>query len=113
MSAEEPTVRLKSLMCFVKDEDKFDNIYIKYKKEKIWPSGKKHAAVSVSSAELNVDAFGITAKEGLTLETWDYDQLSPNNPLGKTKIIRNQASDPYTIDITSASDKEVARYSIE
>lgn len=113
MSAEKLTVRLKSLMCFVNDEDKFDDIYIKYKGKRIWPTNKKHEDVSVGKVDVNVDITDVTPNEEMLLEIWDYDLLSRNDLLGTARMIPDQPGGPYTVDMTPSSDKEVARYSLE
>lgn len=113
MSDEKLTVRLKSLMCFVNDEDKFDDVYIKYKGKKIWPLNKKHEDVSVGRVELNIDIPDVTPNEEMVLEIWDYDLMSRNDLLGKTRMIADQPGGPYTVDMAPNSEKDVARYSIE
>lgn len=113
MSDERLTVRLKSLMCFVNDEDKFDDIYIKYQGKKIWPVDKKHEDVSVGRVVMNVDINDVTPNEEMILEVWDYDLISRNDLLGKARMIPDQPGGPYSVDMTPASDKDVARYSIE
>jgi hypothetical protein len=107
------TVRLKTLMCYQIDEQKFDDIFIKYKGKKIWPVDKKHEDVAIGKYELGVDIAGLTSNEQIVLEIWDHDTLSPNDLLGTMALVPDKrGAGPYTVDMQRPRESDMARYSI-
>lgn len=113
MSKDKLTVRLKTLLCYQNDEEKFDDIFIKYQGRRIWPVGKKHEDVAVGSVSLMVDIPNVVPNEELLLEIWDYDLWSANDLLGTARMIPDKPGGPYTVDMKPIHEKEVARYSLE
>lgn len=114
MNANTLKVKLKNLMCYQIDEEKFDDIFIKYKGKSIWPTDKKHEDVSIGKYKLDVTISGVKPNEEMTLEIWDHDTFSPNDLLGKMKMIPDQpGGGPYMVDMKPTHEKDMARYSIE
>jgi hypothetical protein len=113
MSEELLTIRLKSLTCLENDEEKFDDVFIKYGGKKIWPIDKKHEAVSVGSYKLGIDITGVKPNSGMILQIWDHDNFSLNDLLGEMHMIPDQPGGPYTVDMKPTHDSDTARYIIE
>ena len=113
MSEELLTIRLKSLTCFVHEEEKFDDIFIKHDGKKIWPVDKKHEAVSIGNYKMSVDISGIKPNSDVLLEVWDHDNFSANDLLGKMRLIPDRPGGPYTVDMKPNKESDVARYSLE
>lgn len=113
MPNDKLTVRLKTLLCYQNDEEKYDDIFIKYQGRRIWPTNKKHEDVAIGSMPLMVDISDVTPNEEMILEIWDYDLWSANDLLGKAKMIPDRPGGPYMVDMTPIDDKETARYSLE
>lgn len=112
--SEKLTVRLKTLHCFQNDEEKFDDIFLKFKGKRIWPTDKKHEDVRVNTKhDLNVELADLTPNERVGIEVWDHDVFSPNDLLGTAHIVPDQPGGPYTVDMQPIDDQETARYSID
>lgn len=113
MSEELLTIRLKSLTCFQNDEEKFDDVFIKYDGDKIWPVDKKHEDVVVGNHKLGIDIPNVKANKEMILEIWDHDNFSLNDLLGTMHMIPDQPGGPYTVDMKPTKDSDTARYLIE
>ncbi|MEO9803507.1 MAG: hypothetical protein ABJF04_09685 [Reichenbachiella sp.] len=112
--SEKLTVNLKTLHCFQNDEEKFDDIFLKFNGKRIWPKDKKHEDVGVNTKhDLSVEIPDLTPNEQVAIEVWDHDVLSPNDLLGTAYIVPDQPGGPYTVDMKPIDDKETARYSID
>jgi len=61
------TFHLKRLYCYIVEEHKFDDVYLKYEKKKIWPLGKKQQPVYMDSkTELDICITGL--KDGQRIQ---------------------------------------------
>lgn len=113
MSEENLTIRFKSLICFVTDEEKFDDVFLKYNGKKIWPADKKHHPVPKGSTKLDFTISDITPNKELIIELWDHDNFSPNDLLGKFTMVPDRPGGPYTVDMVTTHEKDVAKYSMD
>jgi len=113
MSEEKLTLKLKSLTCFITDEDKFDDVFLKYNGKKIWPSDKKHHPVAVGNTKLNLIVSEITPNQNVVIELWDHDNFSPNDLLGKFTMIPDKPGSPYMVDMIATHANDVAKYTLE
>ena len=113
MNEEKIVVRLNNLHCFENDEAKFDDIFLKFKKKKIWPLDKKHEDVRANTKhDLSIDLTGLTPGEPIAIEVWDHDVMSPNDLLGTALFTPDEAGGPFMVDMKPAHEKDTARYSI-
>ena len=113
MSQDNLSVKLKSLTCFITDEDKFDDVYLKYNGKKVWPQDKKHHPVPVGNTKLNFVISDIAPNTMMEIELWDYDTLSANDLLGKFTIVVDKVGPPYTVDMVTPKPKDLAKYTLE
>ena len=113
MSEEKLTIKLKSLTCFITDEDKFDDVFLKFDKKKVWPLDKKQHPVPVGNTKLNFTISNLTPNEPAVIELWDHDNFSANDLLGKFTLIPDKPGGPYTVDMVTPSTKDVAKYTME
>ncbi|MEP2023550.1 MAG: hypothetical protein ABJH98_18955 [Reichenbachiella sp.] len=112
--SEKLTIRLKTLHCFQNDEEKFDDIFLKFRGKKVWPIDKKHEDVRINTKHaLEVELTGLIPNEEAAIEVWDHDVISPNDLLGTAYIVPDKPGGPYTVDMRPINDKEIARYSID
>lgn len=80
-----PTLRLHSIKCNVPDEIDKDEMYLKYKGEKIWPEDSKYFRMDAN--DLVVIDFDLEVSAGwVEIELWDYDFVSLNDHLGSFKL---------------------------
>lgn len=81
-----PTLKVKSIVCEVAEENDKDEIFLKHKDKKIWPSDRKYLQIDVDEA-LSIGLKVKIEKPGvLHLELWDYDLSSKNDHLGDFQI---------------------------
>ena len=114
MSEEKLTVRLKKLHCYQNNEDRYDDIFLMYNGNQIWPTDKRHEDVPIGSMKLMVDIPNVGANQELVIEIWDHDTLSPNDLYGHARFVPDQrGGGPYTVDMKPINEAEVARYSID
>lgn len=113
MSDKNLTIKLKSLTCFITDEDKFDDVFLKHNKKRVWPIDKKHHPVPVGNTKLNFNISDLPANEALTIELWDFDKFSANDLLGTFTLIPDKPGGPYTVDMKTPKEKDVAKYTME
>jgi len=97
----------------MKQENKEDEIFIKYDGKRIWPKDKKYTPVSEGTIELNVSVSGLTPHEAFKLEIWEYDLFSPNDKLGVFTMIIDERGGPFQTDMVPHTKKEVAKYTLE
>lgn len=114
MEIEKLTVRLIQLHCYQNDEEKFDDVFLKFNGEKIWPQDKKHEDVRIDSKhDLDVTIAGLIPDERAAIEVWDHDLLSPNDLLGTMYFVPDKKGGPYTVDMNPLNESTTARYSID
>ena len=114
MSEEKVTVRLKKLHCYQNNEERYDDIFLMYNGNQIWPKDKRHEDVPIGSMPLMVDIPNVTTGTELEIEIWDHDKLSPNDLYGHARFIPGKDTGiPYTVDMKPTSEEEVARFSID
>ena len=113
MSEKKLTVKLKSLTCFITDEAKFDDVFLKYSGKKVWPLDKKHHPVPIGNTKLNFEISEITPNQTMVVELWDHDNFSANDLLGKFTMIPDKPGGPYTVDMVTTHSKDVAKYTLE
>jgi len=102
-------LRLESIIAYMQTEMDGDEIFLKYKGEKIAPREGKFLKLTKDPVPLNIEIAVDEKDPWVELELWDYDRLSPNDRLGKFKFLVDEVSDGFTTEL--APDKnEVARY---
>lgn len=96
------------------EEHKFDDVYLKYDKKRIWPLEKKQQPVYMDSeTELNVSITGLKDGQRIQIELWDWDLLSPDDLLG-TFNMQIAYGGPYTTDmVRNLKETKKAKYTLE
>ncbi|QSE96149.1 hypothetical protein [Fulvivirga lutea] len=105
-------LRLLKLHCYRQEESDGDEVFIKYKKEKIWPLKSKYESMKEGSLDVNVDIAGLESGTEVEIELWDYDLLTPNDKLGTFKMLVNEKGGPFKTDLLVELGED-AKYSLE
>ena len=78
-------IKLTSIKCNVPDEIDKDEMFLKYKGEKIWPTDSAFFRMDVDE-KVDVN-FEMEVPEGMVdIELWDFDYVSLNDHLGTFTI---------------------------
>ena len=107
-----PEIELTKLQCITTDEIDKDELFIKYKDKKIWPTGSKyHQMDSTDVVNINLTIEHHLADGPLILELWDYDLISANDLLGtfEMKLSEDDFGD-FSTYMKSHSQKSTAVY---
>lgn len=102
-------LRLESIIAFMQTEMDGDEIFIKHKGEKIAPAEGKFIRMSREPASLEVEIAVDANDHWVELELWDYDNFSPNDRLGKFKLLVDEVSEGFTAELQPEKDA-IARY---
>lgn len=108
------TFHLIKLYCYLVEEYKYDDIYLKYDQKKIWPVDKRQQPVYMDSeAELGIEIGGLKEGARIKIEIWDWDLLSPDDLLG-TFNMHLAKGGPFTTDMTrNLKETKKAKYTLE
>jgi len=108
------TLQLKKLFCYFVEEHGYDDVYLKFQGEKIWPTDKRQQPVSMDSVtDLNVEIKSVIADSVVTIELWDWDLLSSDDLLG-TFTLKAHVGGPYTTDMKrNHEETDKAKYKLE
>lgn len=113
MNEDKIVVRLNNLHCYENDEAKFDDVFLKFKKKRIWPLDKKHEDVRANTKhDLGIDLIDLSRGEEIAIEVWDHDVMSANDLLGTACLTPDKAGGPFMVDMKPKNKKDTARYSI-
>ena len=108
------TLNLLHIFCYANEELKADEIFIKHKGKKIWPTDKKYMGIKPGEKlPLDVEIPDIQEGETVELEIWDWDLWTPNDLLGTTKMKIDGPGGSFQADMKTAKAQETARYSIQ
>jgi len=105
-------IKIKSIHCYAHEESDGDEVFLKLNGKKIWPEGEKYHQMKDQSAEVNVVVPALKVNEFVEMEVWDYDFWSPNDLMGKIRMLIDKPGGPYTTDMQLAESDQMARYSI-
>lgn len=102
-------LRLDSIVAYMQTEMDGDEIFIKYKGEKVAPSDRKFVRMTSEPATLAVEIPLDPDESWVELELWDYDHLSPNDSLGKFRLLVDEVAEGFSAELAPAKDAP-ARY---
>lgn len=107
------TLHLKALYCYFVEENKYDDVYLKYNKQKIWPVDKRQQSIFMDTeTELNVDVPNLDEGKEISIELWDWDMLSLDDLLG-TFNLHIEAGGPFSTDMTlNLKETKKAKYTL-
>lgn len=115
MPARKVTLCLNCLHCYFVEEEKYDDVFLKYKGKKIWPVKKKQQSIMMdTSTPLGVEIKGLDVGREVEIELWDYDWLSSNDLLGVFKMVIGNAVGIFSTDMTrNIKETTKAKYTLE
>ena len=109
MSKKKRFLRLESLVAYLQTESDGDEIFIRYKDEKIAPVDAKFIRMTKDPVTLDVEIELDGDEKWIELELWDYDRFTLNDSLGKFALLVDQAAETFTAELVRNKDSD-ARY---
>lgn len=107
MTDKKKFLLLESLISYVQSESDGDEIYINYKNEKIAPADGKYIKMSRGlPVPVNVEIEIDKADTWVELELWDYDLLSPNDSIGKFRLLVDEAGENFSTELKRSDDTD-------
>jgi len=104
------TIALHNILCYLPDEST-DEVYLMYEGKKIWPLNEKFSSMKEdSSSSLKIETSVIRGAT-IKIELWEYDDLSPDDKLGKFLLEADKIGGPYTSDMIK-EDNGKSKYAI-
>jgi len=99
-------VNLLSLDCLIPNETGLDEIFLKWKGNKIWPESARFQKVQIGSQSLRVALGLVPADEKICIELWDHDTFTPNDRLGDFVLLPDKLG-TYSTELTSKNGSQV------
>lgn len=99
MSTRKRFLRLDSLVAHIQSEADGDEIFIKYKDEKIVPQDALFIRMTSDAVPLNVEIELAADDKWVELELWDYDTFSPNDILGSFRLLVDEVAENFTAEL--------------
>jgi hypothetical protein len=109
MSKKRRFLRLESLVAYLQTETDGDEIFIKFKDEKIAPADGKFIKMTKDPVLLHTEIELDQNEKWIELELWDYDLFTPNDSLGTFKLLVDQPAENFTAELVRNKDSS-ARY---
>ena len=109
MSQKKRFLRLDSILAYRQSESDGDEIFIKYNGEVVAPLESRFIRMSSQPTPLNVEIELPESEKWVELELWDYDHLSPNDCLGKFRLLVDQIEENFAAELIRDNQSE-ARY---
>jgi len=109
MAEKKRFLRLESIIAYRQTEKDGDEIFIRYKDEKIAPVDSKFIKMSKDPVALSVEIEIDKTEKWVELELWEFDHFSPNDSLGQFKLLVDQISENFTAELVRNKDSD-ARY---
>lgn len=110
MADKQRFLRLESIVAYMQTEMDGDEIFIRYNGEKVAPQHGKFVRMTREPAILDVDIpVNSEGDQWVELELWDYDHLSPNDNLGKFRLLVDEVAEGFSAELAPEKDA-IARY---
>src|SRR5690349_15580071 len=106
MAPKSKFLRLDSLVAYLQTESDGDEIFLKYNDEKIAPSDSKFMKMSRDPVPLNVEIELADDQKWVELELWDYDRFTPNDNLGKFRLLVDEVAENFTAELVRDREAE-------
>lgn len=104
------TIKLHNLLCYLPDEST-DEVYLMFNGNKIWPKDKKFSSMNEGdTVDLKIET-SVAKGASIKIELWEFDDLSPDDKLGKFILEADKLGGPYTSDMLK-EDKGKSKYGI-
>ncbi len=107
MTARKRFLRLDSIVAYVQTEADGDEIFIKYKGEKVAPRDSRFLRMTRGEpTPLNVEIELGPDQQWVELELWDYDLFSRNDSLGKFKLLVDEVAENFSAELRRENQSE-------
>ena len=104
-------IRLKSITCHNPSETDKDEIFIKFRGEKIWPAKTKFDRIDADQTiHLNLDIDAVTI--WMEIELWEYDYMSKNDHLGDFVFKSSNYRGEYNSELKPLDGFEEVSYTL-
>jgi len=104
-------IHLLDLHCYLSDESKGDEVFLKYDGKKIWPEKDKFVPMKGGSQRIGYE-IEVERGSSVEIEIWDYDVLSANDKLGVVKLLADVQGGPFHSDMIR-KDTQNAKYVLD
>ncbi len=105
-------IRLNRVHCTLPDEIDMDEIYLKYKGEKVWPKGAIY--FRVDTGDVAPVGLELEVENGwVEIELWDFDFLSRNDFLGTFRFKVDDEPGLYTNSMKLVEKNSTASYILD
>jgi len=106
MAPKNKFLRLDSLVAYLQTESDGDEIFLKYNDEKIAPADAKFMKMSRDPVPLNIEIELADDQKWVELELWDYDRFTPNDNLGKFRLLVDEVAENFTAELVRGQEAE-------
>lgn len=106
MALKNKFLRLESLVAYLQTETDGDEIFLKYNGEKIAPADAKFLKMSRDPVPLNIEIELADDQKWVELELWDYDRFTPNDNLGKFRLLVDEVAENFTAELVRDQQSE-------
>ena len=109
------TLKLLRLHCYLVEENEYDDVFLKYEDQKIWPIDKKQQPIMMdTTTELDIMIPDLSLFKQVEIELWDWDLLKPNDLLGTFSLIIEGSDGQYSTDMIQNKKKtNKAKYTLD
>jgi len=106
-------LKLKSITCSQPTETDKDEIFLKYRGDKIWPTNSKFLRIDTNETlDINLNIENVTI--WMEIELWEYDYLSKNDHLGDFVFKSSNYAGEYTSELKVSPEFDgKAKYSLK
>ena len=114
--AQKPLIlKLSRLHCYFVEENEYDDVYLKYQGEKIWPLDKKQQPIKMdTTTELDIEITDISGNKQVEIELWDWDFFTSDDKLGKfTLNVESESGECSTDMELNAKETSKAKYTLD
>jgi hypothetical protein len=96
------------------EENEYDDVFLKYEGEKIWPIEKKQQPIMMdTTTELDIEIRDLNLFKQVEIELWDWDFLKPNDLMGTFSLIIEGSDGQYSTDMIQNRKKtKKAKYTL-
>lgn len=110
MNHKKRYLRLDSIVAYLQTEADGDEIFIKFKDEKVAPANAKFVRMKHQEPiALNAEIELTDSDHWVELELWDYDLLSPDDALGTFRFLVDEVGEDFSTELLRQNGSD-ARY---
>lgn len=99
-------LRLNSLVAYLQSERDGDEVFIKYKGDKVAPVDATYYPMPTGPLELNIEIPLDPSQEWAELELWDHDILTSDDYLGTFRLKVDEVADGFTAELSAKQEPE-------